>query len=485
MRPWLTTRSRPAHAAGAVLATALALASGCALQPPAPAAAGLAGCRGFYADLDARVDAAGVRDAQARPVPGRPWLRVDRFLASYREPPRAGAARAAWIDALAALDTAARRLELRNVPWNPAADAARLEDCAARLRAADGTAADLAARAAVPDDYRPLQRLLGLYPVTARGVMRGVARLHRESATVFAIPLADLPRAGTLTTWAPGEPAALAPPGIAALVEASRDALGVPRPAAADTRRLFTALAPIFVVDVAGDADRPGAPRWQASGVPGVDPARPTVYTLVSHARLGADVLLQLNYVIWFGERPRSGPLDLLGGRLDGLTVRATLARDGGVLAWETMHNCGCYHMTFPGPGLARRDDPDPGTEPLWVPQPAPPLAPGERLAVHLASGTHYVQRLTASGLPGATHYRLVDYDRLRSLPLPGGGRRSLFDPAGLVPGTQRLERWVLWPMGIASPGAMRQWGRHATAFVGRRHFDDPHLLERYWGEAD
>jgi hypothetical protein len=33
--------------------------------------------------------------------------------------------------------------------------------------------------------------------------------------------------------------------------------------------------------------------------------------------------------------------------------------------------------------------------------------------------------------------------------------------------------------MGIANPGAMRQWGTHATAFVGRRHFDDADLFER------
>jgi hypothetical protein len=25
----------------------------------------------------------------------------------------------------------------------------------------------------------------------------------------------------------------------------------------------------------------------------------------------------------------------------------------------------------------------------------------------------------------------------------------------------------------------MRQWGHHATAFVGMRHFDDPDLLAR------
>jgi len=44
---------------------------------------------------------------------------------------------------------------------------------------------------------------------------------------------------------------------------------------------------------------------------------------------------------------------------------------------------------------------------------------------------------------------------------------------------TERAERWLFWPMGIDSAGAMRQWGRHATAFVGRRHFDDADLLEK------
>jgi hypothetical protein len=33
--------------------------------------------------------------------------------------------------------------------------------------------------------------------------------------------------------------------------------------------------------------------------------------------------------------------------------------------------------------------------------------------------------------------------------------------------------------MGIDNPGAMRQWGNHATAFIGRRHFDDADLIER------
>jgi hypothetical protein len=91
-------------------------------------------------------------------------------------------------------------------------------------------------------------------------------------------------------------------------------------------------------------------------------------------------------------------------------------------------------------------------------------------------------------GQAGRNALRASTYDVdsehvLRSLPVIGANpdppRRSLYRPDGLVPGTQRGERWLFWPMGIASAGAMRQWGHHATAFVGQRHFDDPDLLER------
>jgi hypothetical protein len=59
------------------------------------------------------------------------------------------------------------------------------------------------------------------------------------------------------------------------------------------------------------------------------------------------------------------------------------------------------------------------------------------------------------------------------------GTRASAFGRDGLVPGTERAERFVFWPMGIASAGAMRQWGRQPTAFIGRRHFDDADLFEK------
>ena len=56
-----------------------------------------------------------------------------------------------------------------------------------------------------------------------------------------------------------------------------------------------------------------------------------------------------------------------------------------------------------------------------------------------------------------------------------------MFDRYGLVPGTQRLERYILWPTGVLSPGALRQWGHHAVAFVGRRHFDDPFYMQKMY----
>ena len=68
--------------------------------------------------------------------------------------------------------------------------------------------------------------------------------------------------------------------------------------------------------------------------------------------------------------------------------------------------------------------------------------------------------------------------NELRSLP-QASESASAFGPDGLIAGTERSERFFFWPMGIASAGAMRQWGRQPTAFVGRRHFDDADLLEK------
>jgi hypothetical protein len=82
-------------------------------------------------------------------------------------------------------------------------------------------------------------------------------------------------------------------------------------------------------------------------------------------------------------------------------------------------------------------------------------------------------------GIDSLARYFFRPEDDLRSLVRMEGGRRGVYGSDGLIAGTERPERTLFWPMGIASAGTMRQWGRHATAFVGRRHFDDADLLEK------
>ena len=221
---------------------------------------------------------------------------------------------------------------------------------------------------------------------------------------------------------------------------------------------------------------------WRTNAAaPQIDTEHPVVYRHVSFTRFGGAILTQLNYSVWLPERPRHGRIDLEGGHLDGITWRVTLDRDGRPLLYDAMHNCGCYHLFYPTARVALREAESKSLqEPPLAPQRAPALVVPRGLGVRLAAGTHYVQRVGVwdSAPTETVTYTQEDADRLRSLPTSTGGRHSLYGEDGIVPGTQRTERFVLWPMGVPNPGEMRQWGHHAIAFVGRRHFDDADLVD-------
>jgi hypothetical protein len=422
-------------------------------------------CARLFAAMDRAIRDAGVRDAQYARVRGFPYLRIDRFLGSRNPGMDAAADHApsfmAWVDELRDLDREARRLELRNLPpsdddvaaWSDAADT-----CADTLRArdmADHESRRRLARVQVPDAYRTSARVAGLYPLASVPFLRGVRNLHLETEDTFATPEAELPVRGQLYSFAPSQSEASSP---------------------------WYAFAPIWHIDVADDADRPGSIALEDAGRSRVT-GEAVTYTYESRTRWYGHSLRQLNYVIWFPARPRQGPLDLLGGHLDGITWRITIGIDGQPLIYDVMHNCGCYHQFFPTTRvrLARRRIG--WEEPVMVPQTLP-AGPG-RMLIRIASHTHYVQRVRRAApedaLSGTAGYGIRQYDELRSLPVPDGTRRSLFAENGLVPGSDRRERWLFWPMGVPSAGAMRQRGHHAIAFVGRRHFDDADLLERYF----
>jgi hypothetical protein len=473
--------------------------AGCALTPPVktlpPTDPVTARCVDLYSALDQVVAADGTTPSYPVRIAGFPYLRVNRFLASYRHWHLDQTQFAIWLGHLAKLDLEARAIELASLPKAKTAALTErfaatgnlqetLAHCSLELRNGDLARPErlalLRERAVVPPEYHLFNRIVGLYPLMALPVNYGIYRYHQETRQVFHQPLQTLPLQGQLHRFRPPEAIANTP----SLAATSRDALGIPRLDRKQLEALFTAYAPVWEIDVAGDFDRPGAPFWQADGTPSADPHLPVVYRYPSYTRWQGYVLLQLNYVVWFSKRPRPSPFDLLGGALDGIIWRVTLDHNGAPLIYDGIHCCGCYHMFFPSKALGLRPQAKNLLEPPLVPQPAPALSPGTRIVVRIASGSHYIQRIYTDKAKG-TPYAWRDYQALYAVPVEGDSRRSLFGPHGLVAGTERAERWLLWPMGIPSPGGMRERGHHATAFVGWRHFDDANLLEQLFEPTD
>lgn len=489
-----------------VLSLAVLVVSGCAgpqLRDTEPFSAHLEAvgelgkCARFFDELDDAVYRATVGDAEAARIPGFPYLRVNRFLASGFVPdPRAGTF-SAWVDRLQRLDRESRAKEIANLPGDArderdapfgagAALSNEIHRCGDLLRTDDLSEEvrrqRLADSAKVPDSYNVAKRVVGLYPLTSLFFLQGVRRLQADIARSYERPLEAIDVVGELIEFRP--PAAgerLVTVDVAELLQrSSRNPMGIPEPRGRDRERLFATFAPVWEVDVNGEYDLIGTPQWKNAAFPAVDVTRPAVFRRLSHTRYAGKTLLQLNYVVWFASRPRTGAFDLLGGRMDGLIWRVTLAPDGRPLIYDAVHNCGCYHIFFPTERVRPRAEVPGYEEPVLVAQTLP--ADTGPLRLRIASGTHYIQRVyAAENATNGQDYLWQDYQELRSLPLPQGGRRSLFRSDGIVPGTERAERWLFWPMGVAEPGAMRQWGTHAIAFVGRRHFDDPDLLERYF----
>ena len=430
-------------------------------------------CARLFADLDRQVDRVDVRDAEAPRIEGFPYLRIDRLGAALAERAGDGERRKAWLSRLAELDDAVRATELANAGL-PGDDLAR---CRVLLTSADASRFEqLRARARVPDDYSPAMRAVGLYPLTRLVFAAGIRRWQEDTRAAFATPLAQLPVRGRLLRFA------LAGPVPAVALPTPADALGLPILSRFDRMALLQRHAPVLEIDVAGVFDRPGTVVLDPADQPIVDPAAPVAYVRIAQALFDGTPHLQLVYTFFFTERPARGHFDSLAGRLDGLVWRVTLDDDGTPLVYDTIHPCGCYHLFFPTERVMARPAEDSLDEGLFVPQPLAVPSGGQVVILRIESGTHYVQRVSLER-PGdvAARYGLDDDRRLTMLSRAAGGTRSAYGSDGLMAGSERGERYFFWPMGIESAGQMRQWGRHATAFVGRRHFDDPLLLDSYF----
>ena len=456
----------------------------------------VASCRDRYRDLDAWVEIAAVGDGKSARIAGYPYLRIDRFLAADEVKPDAGNdGFEAWTARLRDLDRQAREFELQNLPDDfkgklGEASGTWIDVCADILMNSDlkssAARTQLLALARVADDYSISKRVIGLYPFTSLPFIAGVRNLHEGMQEEFSRPLESLSVEGRLIRYQPvPEHSPMSTESVRVLLEdAGRKPQGIPDLSLVDQQRLFERFAPVYEIDVVDDDDRIGMPELADDGKPSVNVGRPVVFRRVSYTRFEGRTLLQLNYSVWFPSRPSDGDFDYMSGHRDGITFRVTLGSDGRPLIYDSMHNCGCYHLFIPTLRLQAKPPPDGHEEPPLIPQRIG--QEDARVVLRIAHRTHYLQRIyfdapVKGGGNAGDGYAMRDDDSLRSLPMMDGNRRSLFQPDGLVHGTERGERWFFWPMGIAEPGAMRQWGRHATLFIGKRHFDDPHLIERYF----
>ena len=455
-------------------------------------------CAQRLVDFERRAAASMHFLSEPRAVPAFPAVASNRFLASFDPRAMSAIQREDWLARLLAAGERRRDLiaDMRDTRAEASAvsesERRVLNDCARsqahRLQGGDADRWDSLSHALqVADDYSLWRRILGVYPLTSLGAKSGVRDLQAELQHSYTLVPEDIPTEGRLQAyWPSPRPTDSTPaPPQSRLPE---DSLGALMPDAGTLAALLQQHAPVWHLDQQGEYDRPGRPYFNEEGRPRVDTADPQVFVYASLTRFESVARLQLNYLLWFDGRPRQGVFDTLGGRLDGLLWRVTLDEQGAVLLYDSVHACGCYHLFFPGPGLEMRPEAQDWPEPPLVMRRAVSLENGERPVLWVSSVAHYLQGISVSQanatLPTREFYRINDYRGLYFVDHPMG-ERSLFDRHGIVPGTQRRERFYLWPMGIRSPGAMRERGRQATAFIGRRHFDDADLMEQIFRKSD
>ncbi len=473
--------------------------SGCAQLIVSPAREAVTHCGQLFNSLDQAVAQQDVRDVQDRRVAVAPYLRVNRLLASYRDEVQ-GEGFQQWLDAMQTLGITGWLIEYANLSvesrqslWSlaqasepqPSSFEQALTDCALEMRDTDFSSAaaidSLRQAAVVEDNYSTLNRALGLYPLTALVFRKGISDWHDETSETYMLTVNQLPVKGELLSYTARDEKRLKATEIADILQRSSvNPLGIPLPGDAELADLFASYAPLYEVDTASGDDRIGRPVWKEDGEIQIDTSEPVVYRYTSHTRFQQQTLLQLNYMIWFPARTSTSSFDLLAGDLDGIIWRVTLLSDGKPLVFDSIHNCGCYHLFFAGQGAKETPAESGLDEPAFFPTDRQLAYQQAPLIVRIASGTHYIDRvhqLSTAHLV-TIPYDMQDADTLRSLPQSAQQHRSLYNQEGLVSGSERLERFLFWPMGIPSAGAMRQAGHHATAFVGRRHFDDAHLFD-------
>lgn len=419
-------------------------------------------CRRRIEALDERIEQGGVRDAGYYRIPGFPYLRGDRLIASF-------ASEVEDLDRFGELvwqlrdnDLYAREIELINLGVPTAERVSLLNDvrlCGAwlsRLELID------------PADQEQLLKALQVPAPPAANLLRAQQALGERAQRVretFSRSLSSQEGGVRAVWWSVRSdvPVGTELPDRG-LGVAPRDMLGRMGFTEDQWAALAARYAPMFMIDSNSDDDIPGAVRLTKQGAI-VNREAPVLYYQPGYARLGTRSLLQFSYFLWFD----SG----VEHRLSGTIWRVTLDADGKPLVYDSISASGSDQLWFPTRGFGRVPAPTDRGEAL-APQPEVP----DEFAVRLAAVSHEVERLVPLN-DAPTRMRRLElrsYEELLTLPAPANGTRSLFDGQGFVASADRSR--------AAAPGKDsekrgRQWGYHPTSPTARFYFDEPRLIER------
>ena len=454
----------------------------------------LQGCLNQLAAFKHEVNRQQVNDAQVVNHKAFPYLAFDRFSQSQLYRLSTQRDREQWLDYTAQLATHQRQAEYSNLIVNRF-DLATLDSCAEKLVTAakhNNTVwtAITEHPIAIADSYEPWLRVFGLYPISSQVAQSSINTEKRRILAGFNEPTNETTHY-QLVKESIGYQSPLTQPQIAQWFNEAIDASTINWPQLNDDQisQLYQHYSPLIKVETVSDDDIPGTVHYvDSQQKPAVNAAKPAIYLHHSYTQLYGKAYLQLNYSLWFANRTATSSLDPYAGKFDGILLRLTLDHQGRPLLLDSIHHCGCYHMVFNFSKELAFANANPDTEsPLIFQRTAPKefVESIPALSITLSHGEHMIKQVEwlkegdleadLSVLPLVGH----SYNQLRQLPTERHHTVSLFDQAGMLPSSERLESTYLWPFGIPSAGAMRQVGHHAIAFIGTRHFDEPRLFEQ------
>ncbi|MDD1781352.1 hypothetical protein LRP49_09065 [Enterovibrio sp. ZSDZ35] len=325
--------------------------------------------------------------------------------------------------------------------------------------------------------YQHWKRVVGIYPI---GSLIAEGRIEEEQAHIqsaFHRPLAHPFQYGDKR-----EPIS----DVKAILEQARRGSLLRWPQLNEDQEavLLGHFSPVISVETLSKDDLPGALLFDERDQNlTIETKQPTLYQGITYTRFQGDVLVQLNYIVWFPARTAKSTFDPYAGEFDAINIRLTLDNNGHPLILDSIHQCGCFHMVYSlNPTLTFL--PSDGERPIEMSLPTP--SNHSRLHVSLSAGEHMITQVSfTDNIQPDIPLSPAPLLSLAALPSGDGQHKSPFDRDGILSESARGERWFLWPFGVRSPGAMRQQGQHAIAFIGERHFDDAFLFENVLQRED